>query len=214
LSIITGRNRPSRFRRWFMAGIILSLGSCASTPRVSSTDDVCTIFSENPDWYEAALKSQKKWNAPIYTQMAIMWQESKFNGIARPPKKHFLGIFPAGHQSSAYGYAQAIDGTWDWYKKDTNSGWASRDDFEDAIDFIGWYMDKTRTINGLPMSDAFSHYLAYHEGHGGYKRGTYRAKGFLTQAASKVSRMSNQYQQQLRSCGSRLAAGQGADWTS
>jgi hypothetical protein len=30
--------------------------------------------------------------------------------------------------------------------------------------------------DGEGDADAFNHYLAYHEGHGGYRRGTWRAK--------------------------------------
>lgn len=199
----------SKRRRWFLAGVILFLGSCASTPRVTNVSNACEIFRDHPDWYDAAQKAQQKWGTPISTKMAIIWQESKFNGIARPKKKYILGFIPNGNQSSAYGYAQAIDGTWDWYKKDTGSGWASRDDFKDAIDFVGWYMDKTRQTNGLAFNDAFSHYLAYHEGHGGYKRGTYKSKSFLTSAASNVARMNNQYQQQLMGCEAQLRKSKG-----
>lgn len=185
--------------------LLLVLGSCASTPRVSTTEDVCRIFAENPDWYAAGMQSARKWNAPLHVQMAIIRQESSFNGIARPPKKYVAGMVPWGHQSSAYGYAQAIDGTWDWYKKDTGARGASRDDFRDAVDFVGWYMNKTRQINGLSMDDAFSHYLAYHEGHTGYKRATYRGKAFLTKAASRVARTSNQYRLQLNGCATSLS---------
>lgn len=195
----------SKRRFWFLVAVILGLGSCSSAPRVSSIDNACDIFREHPDWYEAAQRAERKWGTPVHTKMAIIWQESKFNGLARPPKKYMLGFIPNGNQSSAYGYAQAIDSTWDWYREETGSGWASRDDFEDAIDFVGWYMDKTRKTNGIPMTDAFSHYLAYHEGHTGYKRATYKNKSFLITAASKVSRMSNQYEQQLLGCNARLS---------
>lgn len=113
------------------------------------------------------------------------------------------GMVPWGRVSSAYGYSQALDGTWNWYLEDTGqAAWlTSRDDFEDASDFVGWYMDKTRRINGVAMGDAVSQYLAYHEGHGGYKRGSYRSKRWLIQAARKVGNMAEVYGRQLRSCG-------------
>ena len=50
-----------------------------------------------------------------------MYQESKFIGNARTPHKYALGVLPMGRQSSAYGYAQALDGTWDEYKRETRS---------------------------------------------------------------------------------------------
>ena len=31
--------------------------------------------------------------------------------------RYFLGIIPLGRESSAFGYAQALDGTWTDYKK-------------------------------------------------------------------------------------------------
>ena len=33
--------------------------------------------------------------------------------------RYFLGIIPLGRESSAFGYAQALDGTWTDYKKAT-----------------------------------------------------------------------------------------------
>ena len=79
--------------------------------------------------------------------------------------------------SGAYGYTQALDGTWRWYQKDQQRFGASRSDFADAIDFIGWYNHKTQRKNGVPLSNTYALYLAYHEGHGGYRRKTYKNRG-------------------------------------
>ena len=125
-------------------------------------------------------------------------------GDARTPKKYTLGFIPAGRVSSAFGYAQAIDGTWDWYKKDTGRRFASRTDFDDATDFIGWYMNETVKRNGIPLNDAYRQYLAYHEGHTGYKRGTYNAKAFLLRAANEVRNMEARYRGQLQTCSGTL----------
>ncbi|MEM6678914.1 MAG: hypothetical protein AAF675_13695, partial [Pseudomonadota bacterium] len=121
---------------------------------------------------------------------------------ARTPRTYFLGMIPTGRVSSAYGYAQAIDSTWDWYREDSGNSGADRDDFEDAADFVGWYMAKTRRANGLPMTDAYSHYLAYHEGHTGYKRGSWQQKAWLKNAAGAVARQASRYRQQLDRCSS------------
>lgn len=149
-------------------------------------------------------ESASRWGAPISVQMAIMKQESSFRHDARPPKKYVLWVIPAGRISSAYGYSQALDGTWDWYRKDTGRWGADRDDFDDAADFVGWYMRKTNQTNGVAMGDARRQYLAYHEGHGGYRRGTYRNKQWLQNVAKRVERTAAAYRRQLSQCGGDL----------
>ena len=133
--------------------------------------------------------------------MATMYQESKFIGNARTPFRYALGIIPMGRQSSAYGYSQALDDTWDDYRKDAGRFGARRDRIEDATDFIGWYMDRSERKLGLSKYDATSHYLAYHEGHGGYARGSYNEKAWLMRVAADVGARSELYRQQLMMCG-------------
>lgn len=114
-------------------------------------------------------------------------------------QKGFLGVStrPA---SSAYGFAQAIDGTWDWYRKETGNRKADRTKFEDAADFVGWYMAKSRSSNSIEMHDAFNHYLAYHEGHRGHRNGSYRAKPWLLKVAASVVDQTARYNSQLPRC--------------
>ena len=180
---------------------VFGLTACASTEPPRRPDNACAIFDEKPRWWRAVRESASRWGAPISVQLAIMRQESSFRHDARPPKKYFLWIVPAGRVSSAYGYSQAIDSTWNWYRRDTGRWGADRDDFDDAADFVGWYMSKTRKINGVSMNDAVSQYLAYHEGHNGFKRGSYRRKGWLMNVARKVARTAEMYRSQLRRCG-------------
>ena len=72
--------------------------------------------------------------------MATFHQESRFVGNARPPHVYALGIIPMGRMSSAYGYSQALDGTWAEYRQETGNRLARRTDIRDASDFMGWYM--------------------------------------------------------------------------
>ena len=132
--------------------------------------------------------------------MAIMHQESRFQSDARPPRRKLLGFIPWSRPSSAYGYPQAKDGTWKDYKRDAGGFGADRDDFADAIDFIGWYNFKSTRRNGISPHDTYGLYLAYHEGHGGYNRGSYLNKQWLIDVARKVNRRANSYQSQLNSC--------------
>ena len=166
----------------------------------ANQNDICAVFDQRPGWRDAVEASARKWGAPVPVQMAIMWRESSFRSSVRPPRKYTLGIIPAGHVSSAYGYAQAIDGTWDWYRRETGNSGADRTDFEDAADFVGWYMAKTLQSNAVLMHDAYHQYLAYHEGHAGFRRGSYQAKRWLTRTARKVADQAARYRAQIGGC--------------
>lgn len=165
-----------------------------------SQNDICAIFAERPEWRDAMEASERRWGAPVPVQMAIIWRESSFRAAVRPPKKYIMGVIPNGHISSAYGYAQAIDGTWDWYKENTGRSGADRTEFSDAADFVGWYMTQSWTQNGIGMWDTYNQYLAYHEGHAGHRRGSYQAKGWLQDTARKVVAQAARYRDQLSRC--------------
>ena len=183
--------------------LTLFVASCGSgnhtAPR--DLDNACAIVAERPAYLRAMRKTERRWGIPVAVQMATIYQESKFIGNARTPLRFTLGIIPMGRQSSAYGYSQALDGTWDEYKASTGRRRAKRDRIEDATDFMGWYMDGTTRLLGIPKSDATRQYLAYHEGRTGYARGSYRAKGWLVNVSANVGRRAVRYQNQLRLCG-------------
>ncbi len=176
---------------------------CASKPP-QQQENICTIFKEKSSWYRLVSKSEEKWGAPIHVQMSILRQESAFQNRAKPERTKLLGILPWKRKTSAFGYTQAVDGTWDWYKKETKNPLASRVNFADAVDFTGWYINKTNKINGIKKTDAYNQYLAYHEGHGGYKSKTYKNKDWLLVTASKVDKRAKKYQQQLDQCKSQF----------
>lgn len=185
---------------------LATLPGCSSSPP-KSVENACNIFEEKPDWYDAARATEKKWGTPIQLQLAFIRQESSFVDDAKPPRDSLLGIPMWWRVSSAYGYAQAKDETWDWYRDKTGNFWADRDDFDDASDFIGWYTDVSQRTLGISKWDAYNQYLAYHEGHGGWKRGTYKHKSWLMKVARKVERNAGNYGQQLKSCRGKLDKG-------
>lgn len=189
---------PLRLARGAAIGMLMMTG-CATSPP-SGTSNICSILKEKPDWYEASLRAQKTWGVPVAVQMAIIKQESAFVADARPPRKWILGIIPGSRISTAYGYSQALDGTWNRYQQTTGHTGAERDDFADATDFIGWYTQQSQRELGIATSDAYRQYLAYHEGQGGYQRGSYRQKPWLTDVAHTVAANSTRYRQQLNSC--------------
>ncbi|MGF1503343.1 MAG: lytic transglycosylase [Paracoccaceae bacterium] len=182
--------------------LVLAVGSCSSAPDgpPRAQDDVCAIFAQRPEWRDATEASAARWGVPVELQMAIIWRESSFRGAVRPPRRYALGFIPWGRASSAYGYAQAIDGTWDWYRDETGNSGADRTDFDDAADFVGWYVAKTILTNDVGLFDAYSHYLAYHEGHTGFRNGSYLAKPWLMKVARDVAAQTARYRGQLHSC--------------
>lgn len=193
---------PVRFIVAVVAPIVF-LAGCATSPP-SQTDDICEIFREKSGWYEDARKSRSHWDVPISVMMAIMHQESRFVATAKPPRKKIFGVIPGPRPSDAYGYSQAKDDTWTWYQRSSGNYGADRDDFGDAIDFVGWYNDMSNKQNGIAKDDTFRLYLAYHEGHGGYAAKSYQSKGWLVDVARKVDRRANTYNTQLRGCVAEL----------
>ena len=87
-------------------------------------ENACAILDQRPQFVRAFRASERKWGVPIHVQMATIHQESKFIRNAKTPRRYFLGIIPRGRVSSAYGYAQALDGTWDDYRKKTGRRWS------------------------------------------------------------------------------------------
>ena len=71
--------------------------------------------------------------------MAFILQESSYIQGAKPERTKLLGFIPWKRKSSAFGYAQALDGTWERYKKEAKKTFAYRRNFDDSIDFIAWY---------------------------------------------------------------------------
>jgi len=187
-----------------LAPILVIFVAGCTTSRPANVDNICAIFSEKDDWYEEAADSRDEWGSPIPVMMAIMHQESRFHAKAKPPRKKILGFIPGFRPSNAYGYSQALDSTWDGYKRSAGRYGADRDDFGDAIDFIGWYNYQSHKRSGISRSNTYGLYLAYHEGHGGYNRGTYRKKKWLMKVARKVERRAGTYQSQLVGCEEEL----------
>lgn len=194
------------------AGILLGIcltaglaGCVVAPPR--QPDNLCAIFREKDDWYQDAKAAQARWGTPIAVQMAIMAQESGYREEIKPPRTRILWIIPWTRPSSAYGYTQALDSTWDWYLRDSGNGWADRDDFVDAADFVAWYVAKSHQMIGISKSDAFSQYLAYHEGQTGFKRKSYAGKDWLIDTAYRVAARAERYARQLNGCREELEDG-------
>lgn len=190
---------------WLPLLISLTLAACASTPP-SQTENVCDIFREKRGWYREAREASRRWGSPIPILMAFTHQESSFRSKARPERRKVLGVIPWTRPSSAYGYAQATREAWLEYERATGHG-GDRDDFDDALDFVGWYNSVSAKRLGIDPTDAYRLYLAYHEGHGGYERRSYAGKPELQRIARKVADRASRYAVQLEGCERELKRG-------
>ncbi|WP_460273886.1 transglycosylase SLT domain-containing protein [Celeribacter sp. ULVN23_4] len=180
---------------------LLTLTACGSSGGApSNPEDACSIFRERPHYRSALLASERKWGVPVHVQMALIYQESTFRATARPPKRYVFFIIPKGRASSARGYAQALDGTWDDYRNGPGRAGANRSNIRDATDFIGWYVSTNNAALGISNSDARNSYLAYHEGRTGYRRGSHNGKTWLLNVADGVAARAARYQAQIQYC--------------
>ncbi len=177
---------------------------CASNPQPSAEQisDACDLLSDNREWYRDLRHASKEWGAPMGLQLAIINQESSFDGKARPARgpRKFFGLVQGDRPSTAFGYSQALETTWDTYKKNTGNGGADRHSFHDSVDFIGWYVNATGKQAGVKQYDYKAHYIAYHEGPGGYIDGAWKNKTWLVQRANHVASQAARYESQISNC--------------
>lgn len=167
----------------------------ASNPVPSNThNNICAVLRSNPDWYLDAQRSAQRWGTPVAVQFAFVKQESSFNPHASPST------------TTAYGYSQALNGTWDDYVKSTGNYTGHRSNMKDSLDFIGWYNRNSFQRIGLKGNQVRDLYLAYHEGITGYSQGSHRKKQWLLDVATRVHNQAVQYDKQLRSCNNEILA--------
>jgi len=176
------------------------ISACSSIPK--NTADGCSIFSERYLWYKYSKKVEKKWGTPIYIQLAFIKMESDFDWLAKPPRQKIFKIIPFKRPSSSLGYSQAVKGTWEQYKKETNNKLATRVRFKDSVNFIGWYTNKTEKLLKISKKDAFRQYIAYHEGWKNYKN--YKKKQKVILLAKRVQQQADKYRMQLKKCQKKL----------
>jgi len=180
--------------------VFLFLVSCSSVPKYPS--NACKIFGEKYLWYKHAKKSSEIYGAPIHIILAFVNKESGFNRWAKPKRKKLFKVIPYKRPSSSFGYSQAIKGTWELYKKETNNSFALRSSFKDSVDFIGWYIDKSHKILKIPKNDVYRNYIAYHEGWKNYKN--YKNNPKVIILAKKVKERASTYRKQLIMCQKKL----------
>ena len=177
--------------------------ACTSIDKIDTANS-CLLFKEKSNWYKSTKNSFDKWGTPIALQLAIISQESSFKQFSKPKRKRIFGLIPGKRPSTAFGYAQVTDPTWNWYKTRTGNTNASRANFSDITDFIGWYTNQSKKMVGIPINDFYNQYLAYHEGQGGWKKKSFNSKKWLLNIAKKVETNANMYNNQLKNCENKL----------
>ena len=185
--------------------MLCSVGCTSAPPR--QPDDICRIFEERPSWHRSALAAEENWGLPVPVGMAFVHRESSYVADAKPPRGRLLWVIPWRRPSSAYGYAQATDAAWSDYREATRRWLVERDDFEDSLDFIGWYNHRSARKLGLSKNDAFHLYVAYYEGPSGFASGRWRQDARVKGYASKVARRAERYQRQYSACAEDLPRG-------
>lgn len=190
-------------RAMLFAGAILLLAGCATPP--SHTSNVCSVFDQKSgfvnNWYREAKGAEREYGIPVPILMATINTESSFQARARPPRRKLLGIIPWKRQSTAYGYSQALDGTWSEYQVKTGRFGARRADFGDAVRFVAWYHGQSNARNGIARNDMYNLYLAYYSGHAGYERGAWQDSSIAKAGAARAQSMAERYAAQMRACG-------------
>ena len=178
--------------------IFFLLASCSSVPKYPQ--NACKIFGQKYLWYKSVKKSSETYGAPIHIILAFVNKESGFNRWAKPKRNKLFKIIPYKRPSSSFGYSQAVNKTWELYKKETDNALALRTRFRDSVLFIGWYVKKTNEINKIPLNDSYRQYLNYYLGWGGYAKKVYKTDKKAIIFAKSVEKQSKIYRNQLREC--------------
>lgn len=132
--------------------------------------------------------------------MAVINKESSFRALARPPRQKILGFIPGKRLSTSLGYSQAKEETWGDYINDTKNRTASRTNFADSIDFVGWYLSRAVKHLGIAPTNTEALYASYHAGLTGYESGSWRNSPGITNAVAIFQRQVQQYERQMRAC--------------
>lgn len=182
------------------------LTGCAIHPP-SNVNNACAIYSERSSifnsWERQTKKAERKYGIPAPIILATIYQESRFRPNARPPRKKLFGFIPWRRPSNAYGYPQALRGTWREFKQEEGHPFYRRNRYKHAAQFVAWYHNKSHQRNGINKNDAYHLYLAYLFGPTGFKNKHYANHPAGQASARRVSDMAARYDSQLKQCGKR-----------
>ena len=178
--------------------VFLLIASCSSVPKY--TQNACKIFSEKYFYLKYTRAASKKWGAPISSILAVINKESGFRRFAKPRRTKLFKVIPYRRPSSSLGFSQAVNKTWDLYKKENDKPVALRISYKHSSDFVGWYFWKTNKINKISFNDTRNMYLNYYLGWTAYKNKAYLTDKKAIIFAKSVEKQSKIYKSQLQEC--------------
>ena len=181
---------------------IFFLISCSSVPKYPS--NACKIFGEKYFYLKYTRAASKKWGVPISSILAVINKESGFRRFAKPKKLKIFKIIPYRRPSSSLGFSQAVNKTWDLYKKENNKPAALRISYKSSSDFIGWYFWKANKVNKVSLNNTRDLYLNYYLGFSAYKNKAYQTDKKAIIYAKSVEKQAKIYKSQLLECKSIL----------
>ena len=176
--------------------------SCSSVPKYPQ--NACKIFGEKYFYLKYTRAASKKWGVPISSILAVINKESGFRRFAKPKKLKIFKIIPYRRPSSSLGFSQAVNKTWDLYKKENNKPAALRISYKSSSDFIGWYFWKANKINKVSLNNTRDLYLNYYLGFSAYKNKAYQTDKKAIIYAKSVEKQAKIYKSQLLECKSIL----------
>ena len=182
--------------------IFFFIASCSSVPKYPQ--NACKIFGEKYFYLKYTRAASKKWGVPISSILAVINKESGFKRFAKPKRTKLFKIIPYRRPSTSLGFSQAVDKTWNLYKKENNKPVALRISFSSSSDFVGWYFWKTNKINKISFTDTRNMYLNYYLGWEAYKNKTYLTDKKAIIFAKTVEKQAKIYKSQLQECKSIL----------
>ena len=162
-------------------------------------ENICAILAQDKSWPADTLRASRRWQVQPWLPLAVIYHESRFEAQARPPMKHINGIWQ--RPSSAYGFAQAIDSTWNEYNAKVSSKVIlMRDEYQDAVDFASYYLRHIMDSLDVSPTRVDLLYLAYHEGISGYTNKSYSSKKWLIKTSGRVAATAALFHRQWLSC--------------
>ena len=191
-----------RITNFYLLILLLFTAACSSVPKYPQ--NACKIFGEKYFYLKHSRASSKKWGIPISSILAVINKESGFKRFAKPKRKRIFKVIPYRRPSSSLGYSQAVNKTWDLYKKENNKPLALRISLKHSSDFIAWYFWKTNKINKVSLKDTRNMYLNYYLGWTAYKNKAYEKDRKAIILAKNVEKQAKIYKNQLRDCKSIL----------
>ena len=162
-------------------------------------DNICYVVKHSWGWRQSLKSASRVYGISPGLILSTIYHESSFRPTARPPRGKVLGVIPWRY-STAYGFGQVKDETWEWYKEKNQLRFVSRTSFYDTVHFIGWYYSIFKSRAQKVADPYYSFYIAYHDGIGGFLRHSEEGNEWLQNKAKSVKAFAESYDQQLKDC--------------